>query len=179
MTEKKSPDVVIKPKDPQFPEHKMEVGEAVKTADSLSTDGMGAGTAPFSPQVMDMNEKVEFANPMELEAFMHDWITIQTFPPMDENMDRVITFRVRDKVQNIVLGTTQRVGRWCVEAMARCRNSFVKGNYTPVSQSSEQHVYSNHTSLNTKALKHPFSVLEDPAGAKGARYLSQVLRDRL
>ena len=160
----------------------MEIGEDVVLPAHTSHDGAAAATAAFQPQVMDLNEAVRFDDPMELEAFMHDMITIQTHPPAgneSETNERIITFRARDKVQNVLLGGTQQVGRWCVELMARCRNAYVKADAVPVSTSSETHTYKNPTSFHSRALKHPFSVVHDPRGALGLRWLNQVMRDRL
>lgn len=174
-------DVIIKGPRVQAPVEKMEVGQAVEMPAHTSHDG-SATTQGFAPQVMDLNEVVHFDTPMELESFMHDMVTIQTHPPAgseSEANERVITFRVRDKVQNVLLGGTQEVRRCIVEAMARCRNAYVKADAVPVSTSSDSHTYKNPTTLNTKALKYPFSVVHDPRGALGLRWLNQVLRDRI
>jgi hypothetical protein len=176
-----TPNVVVSPPKPASPVEKMEIGDEVTQSHS-SRDGEGAVTAPFAPQIMDLNEAVVFDSPMELEAFMHDQLQLQIHPPMGEMAEtgeRIITFRVRDKVQNVCLGSTQTLGRWCVEALARCRNAYVKADAVPVNTSSETHTYKNPTTLHTKALKYPFSVIYDPAGAKGHRWLNQILRDRL
>lgn len=179
MTIKKSSNVVISPPKPEISEHKAEVGEAVSAPSSSSVDDVGMESRPFTPQVFDTSEAVRFEDPMELESFMHDQIHIQTNPPQGENEDVIVTFRVRDKVQNVMLGGTQVVSRWCVEVMARCRNSFVKGDAVPVSTSSDQHVYKNTTSMNSRALKYPFAILHDPKGALGHKWFAQVCRDRI
>jgi hypothetical protein len=174
-------DVIIKGPKAAAPLEHMDVGESVEMPAHTNHDG-AAATQGFAPQVMDLNEVVRFDDPMELESFMHDMITIQTHPPAgtdSETNERVITFRVRDKVQNVLLGGTQQVRRCFVEAMARCRNAYVKAEAVPVSTSSDSHTYKNPTSLNTKALKYPFSVVHDPRGAIGLRWLNQVLRDRI
>jgi hypothetical protein len=174
-------DVIIKGPKIAAPVENMDVGESVEMPAHTNHDG-GAATQGFAPQVMDLNEVVRFDDPMELESFMHDMVTIQTHPPAgsdSETNERVITFRVRDKVQNVLLGGTQQVRRCIVEAMARCRNAYVKADAVPVSTSSDSHTYKNPTSLNTKALKYPFSVVHDPRGAVGLRWLNQVLRDRI
>jgi hypothetical protein len=174
-------DVIIKGPKVAAPVEKMDVGESVEMPAHTNHDG-GAAMQGFAPQVMDLNEVVRFDDPMELEAFMHDLVTIQTHPPTgaeSEANERVITFRVRDKVQNVLLGGTQQVRRCIVEAMARCRNAYIKADAIPVSTSSDSHTYKNPTSLHTKALKYPFSVVHDPRGALGLRWLNQVLRDRI
>jgi hypothetical protein len=174
-------DVIIKPPKQAAPVEQFDIGETAEIPAHTSRDG-SATTTPFAPQVMDLNEAVRFDDPMELEAFMHDLVTIQTHPPSgaeSETNEQVITFRVRDKVQNVLLGGTQQVRRCIVEAMARCRNAYVKADAVPVSTSSDSHTYKNPTQLNTKALKYPFSVVHDPRGALGLRWLNQVLRDRI
>jgi hypothetical protein len=193
-TMKTSPDILTHAK-PATDVADMVVGasDVVQGGGSVIGGGDAAiANAPFSPQVMSGDEIVRFDRPgmtqeewnaarMEEEGFMMDELLIQTHLPAGaaaEANERVINFRVRDISQNVLLGGRQKVKRCVVEVMAGCRDAFVKAGYNEV-RGADGPTPQNYTMHNSGMLKYPFSVLQDPRGELGARWLQGVLARRV
>lgn len=107
---------------------------------------------------------------MENLRFMEDELEIIILPTSDRMAAPVIEVWVNSIPQRFVRNRKQRVKRKYVEQLARCKPVNYEGR---VHKDADGEVHNQM--IPNSSLLYPFQVLHDPAGARGAAWLQEVL----
>lgn len=112
----------------------------------------------------------DFVEEVELEAFMHDILTILVHETDKEGELDIICPTVGRTNQPIVRGIETKVKRKYVEALARCR-------VTTYTQSQPDATRPDKIIMREKTvIRYPFSVLHDP-NPKGPDWLKGIINE--
>lgn len=103
-------------------------------------------------------------------TFMEDPVEIMILPTTDKLAPPVIELWVNSIPQRLVRNRRQTVKRKYVEVLARAKPVSYEGR---VHRDPDGEVHNQM--IPTSNLQHPFQVLHDPAGARGAAWLQEIL----
>lgn len=139
------------------------VNETIAQGKEIPLSEIGVGVD--IEKVSDVN----FKDVAELEAFMHEILTIVVHQDRDEGSLDVISPNVGGINQPIVRGVNSKVKRKYVEALARTRTeTFI--------QAQDQADLSNIKMVPRAVVTYPFSVINDP-NPIGREWLEGILRE--
>lgn len=116
-----------------------------------------------------INIEMDFKGSVELEAFMHEVITINVYPDGMPGALDVVTPTVNGINQPIIRGFDQRIKRKYIEALARSRVT----NY--VQEVADPTRPENIHMKPLSALTYPFTVRDD-RNPRGLAWLDAILR---
>lgn len=102
-------------------------------------------------------------------AFMEEDLVILLSKPSEKNSAALIDLRVNGIVKWVRVGVPQVLKRKYVEVLARSQPWDVQ---TDVKQHAK---HETNDVIRTPINKYPFSVMEDPSGARGMAWLQQVM----
>ena len=103
-------------------------------------------------------------------AFMEQQLEIIILPTTDKLASPIVELWVNSIPQRLVRNRKQLVKRKYVEVLARAKPVSYDGR---VHRDPDGEVHNQM--IPTSNLQHPFQVLHDPAGARGAAWLQEVL----
>lgn len=104
--------------------------------------------------------------------FMEDVLTVMVHDSTNENDEPIPAVWNDGRAQYFIRGQQQEVKRKFVEVLARLKLTRYTQKLTKDALGNDTYINVPHT-----ALRHPFSVIYDPAGAKGADWLKKVLKE--
>lgn len=131
---------------------------------------LGAENTFVDPADRDVEvvDRVISTDKLEAEAFMSEPVTIMVYESNDPNESDLVYTAVNGRTQYFARGVPQTVRRCYVELLARAKK-------TTYSQVLDDRLGEQMNSLQShKALKYPFSVIEDK-NPRGAEWLRNVL----
>lgn len=124
------------------------------------------------PKEVEVVDRAFNANMMEMEAFMHEPVTVMVHESTDPNDVDLVQVSVNGNRQFFQRGNPQTVKRYFVERLARAKRTSYMQNLDERLGESMNNMTPRH------ALRYPFSVIEDK-NPKGAAWLRQILAERV
>lgn len=119
---------------------------------------------------IEVVDRVVTGSEMEIDAFMHEKLTIMIHDSNDESDVDTIMVSVNGVRQYFQRGLPQTVRRFFVERLARAKRTSYEQKLDDRLGESMNTMKPHHS------LKYPFSVVEDTA--KGAAWLRNLLAER-
>lgn len=114
-------------------------------------------------------ERGDMNDPVQLEAFMHERVTINISPPASDNDQQVATVVVNNRHYTIPRARSVVVPRFLVETLARAKQENYRMNPRALNDPEQLRTLSTHV------FSYPFQVVNDsPAGLK---WLERVLHE--
>lgn len=104
-------------------------------------------------------------------SFNEDILTIMLARSSEKFAPELLDFYVNGKVEWVPVGRPYMLKRKYVEVIARCQPFDVRTEVVREADNERNQV------RRFQIAKHPFSVIHDPAGARGAAWLAQVMRE--
>jgi hypothetical protein len=122
-------------------------------------------------QVVERVDGPNFGDRVELEAFMHEKLTIVVATSTDKAAENPVQLTVQGVNQFVIRGTRQVVSRKYVEVLARAKQTAIA---TPeiVDRNGDRAIRIDRSS----ALRYPFEVLHDP-NPNGRAWLDKILAE--
>jgi len=123
-------------------------------------------------QEIEVIDRVIKQDAIDMEAFMHEKLTVMVHESTDPNDAEIVHIAVNGVRQFFHRGTPQVVRRCFVERLARAkRTAYTQNLDERLGESVVNRMTPRH------ALRYPFSVIED-ANPKGSAWLRNLLAER-
>lgn len=140
--------------------------EYLGRAGSLNIGEIGSGT-----KEIEIIDRVVTGSELEMDAFMHETLTVMVHESNDVNDDELVMVSVNGNRQFFQRGNAQEVKRYFVERLARAKR-------TSYSQNLDERLGESMNNLQPRhALRYPFSVIED-RNPRGSDWLRNILAER-
>lgn len=149
-------------------------GREVHTGDMKTRDvpAVDMDADRETDEIILVDGKVSFDNDYVAElAFMEERLTIVMGRTSEKFAPAILDFYVNGKPFWVPVGRKVTIPRKYVEVIARAQPYDVRTNVVQEKER-EQNLVERHT-IN----KYPFSVIDDPSGAKGIDWLTRIMQE--
>jgi hypothetical protein len=117
-------------------------------------------------------DALEVGGKAEMLKFMEDVLTVTVMTSADEKAQAYVPIWVNGRPFYFIRGMQHKAKRKFVEGLARAKHTGIR-----IEISKDVLGEPTNKAISTTGIKYPFSVQHDPAGAKGAAWLEQVLSE--